>query len=274
MPQKRRLVDFLKKRHISERRACELVRVNRRSYRYRPRTPDETALIARIEELAAENPRYGYRRITVLLRREMGTINHKRVYRLWSQLRLGLPKSRRRKRRRKKPGLISSMTDRPGQVWSYDFLFDYMSRGRRIKLLTVVDEFTRECLAIRVGTSIRARQVMDTLERLFAEHGPPEHIGSDNGPEFLAYTLQDWLYDRKVTTLHIQPGKPWQNGLVESFHSRLRDECLNLEYFSSVREAQVICEKWRRQYNYFRPHSSLGDRSPAEFKAAWKEQAA
>lgn len=196
-------------------------------------------LAARISELSLENPRCGYRRITVLLNREMGPVNHKCVHRLWKQRGLCLPKRRRRRIRRRKPGLLTSQTSRPGECWTYDFMFDWAANGRKLKILTVVDEFTGECLAIRVDTSIRATRVIDVVAGLITEHGTPEHIRSNNGSEFIAYRLQDWLYDYGVETIHVEPGQPWQNGLGESFHGRLRDECLNLEYFRSVREAQV-----------------------------------
>lgn len=154
----------------------------------------------------------------------------------------------------------------PNSVWAYDFVFDACANGQKLKCLTVVDEYTRECLAIDVGSSIRSERVIEVLARLVSAHGAPRHLRSDNGPEFVAYAVKDWLREEGIETAHIVPGKPWQNGLNESFNGKLRDECLDIEWFPNRREAVVVIEGWRKHYNDRRPHSSLGYRSPMEFK--------
>ena len=197
-------------------------------------------------------------------------MNPKRVYRLWRAAGLSLP-ARRPKRPRPGCDPIPCQATHPGHVWTYDFIHDACFGGRKLKLLTVTDEFTRESLAIATRTSLPSAQVLSVLERLVAEHGTPEFIRSDNGPEFIAHRVQRWLAGAGITTRYIAPGAPWQNAFAESFHGKFRDECLNMETFANLAEAQVIIEAWRQYYNQERPHSSLGYQTPLEFKAAWEE---
>lgn len=257
-------------RGVSERLACRTIGLGRTSYRYRGQPPDEEAerLRALVVALARRHPRYGYRRIAALLRRQGEAVNHKWVWRVWREEGLAVPRRRPRKRR---AGTAPAPPTRPptrashrGHVWSYDFLFDATERGQPLKLLVVLDEYTRECHRIRVGRRLDSEAVIDTLAALFAEHGPPEHLRSDNGGEFIAATLQAWLGASGARTVYIAPGHPWENGYAESFNGKLRDECLNEEVFWGVEHAQVIVEAWRRQYNEERPHSALGYRTPAE----------
>jgi transposase InsO family protein len=204
-----------------------------------------------------------------LLRRDQLKVNHKRVHRLWKQLGLQCPVRRKRKRSQH-PGGVPQEATHPNHVWTYDFVFDTTSDGRALKFLTLIDEFTRECLAIKVGRRLPAKAVIEALEQVFAERGVPEYLRSDNGPEFVARAVQSWLKERQVKTRYIEPGSPWQNAYGESFNGRFRDECLNMEVFYSLAEAATIVEMWRQSYNQERPHSSLGYRTPAEFAASWR----
>jgi transposase InsO family protein len=226
---------------------------------------DEEALRAPIITLAARYGRYGYRRITALLRRDGWQVNHKRVERIWCQEGLKVPQ-KQPKRGRLWLNDGSCVRLRPTHrhhVWSYDFVADRTQDGRTIKILTVIDEYTRQSLAIVVARKINSDEVLDCLTALFIKHGPPEHIRSDNGPEFTAKAVRSWLRRMGVKTLFIEPGSPWENGYNESFNGKLRDEVLNREIFYTLREAQVIIEGWRQEYNIFRPHSSLGYCPPA-----------
>jgi putative transposase len=269
---RRDAVALLRQQGVSERRACELLRIGRSSLRYRPRGDDDKAVRQRLQDLARRYLRYGYRRARAVLRRAGWSINVKRVHRLWRELGLAVPQSHRRRRRRGgDQDSVPLRAERPGLVWTYDFLKDHCENGQSLRILTLVDEFTRECLAIEVGGSFGSRRVTAVLERVFAEHGPPEWLRSDNGPEFIAVALKEWLAERGSEPPYIDPGCPWQNPYGESFNGRLRDECLNLEIFATRREAAVILETWRRQYNTQRPHSSLGYRTPQEFRAGWSD---
>jgi transposase InsO family protein len=256
----------------SERKACVLLKVNRSAVRYRarPRTGDD-ALRERIRVLAHRRRRFGYRRIAVVLNRDEGMrVNVKRVHRLWKEEGLGL-KRRRPKRRFYGPkGAVVNRAQRPGHVWTYDFVEDRTARGGKLKLLCVVDEFTRQCHAIRVEKRMGSHQVIETLDWLFALHGRPEHMRSDNGPEFIAHAVQHWLAAHSSQTIYIRPGSPWQNAYIESFNDKLRNECLNMEVFANGREARQVIETWRRDYNEQRPHSSLGYLTPDEFTARWR----
>jgi putative transposase len=226
---------------------------------------DDKALRAAIITLAARYGRYGYRRITALLRRDGWQVNHKRVERIWRQEGLKVPQ-KQPKRGRLWLNDGSCVRLRPTHrhhVWSYDFVADRTQDGRAIKILTVIDEYTRKSLAIVVARKIKSDDVLHCLTDLFIKHGPPEHIRSDNGPEFTAKAVRRWLGRIGVKTLFIEPGSPWENGYNESFNGKLRDEVLNREIFYTLREAQVIIEGWRQEYNTFRPHSSLGYRPPA-----------
>jgi len=226
---------------------------------------DETALTKAIIRLAEQYGRYGYRRITALLKAEGWMVNVKRVYRIWRREGLKVP-MKQPKRSRLWLADGSCVRLRPthrGHVWSYDFVQDCTHDGKVYRMLCVIDEHTRQCLAIRVERKLNAQVVLEVLAELFVEHGPPEHIRSDNGPEFIATALRDWLGRLGVKTLYIAPGSPWENGYCESFNSKLRDEFLNREILFTLREAQVLIEWWRRHYNAIRPHSSLGYRPPA-----------
>jgi putative transposase len=256
---------------ISERRACRALGVPRSSQRYVGTERErEEELLLRVRALAREHPRYGYRRIRALLVREGWSINLKRVHRLWRREGLKVPQIQRKRRRlgSSENGCIRHRAERPNHVWSYDFVMDQTAEGRRLKLLPVVDEFTRECLTIEVERSLVAEDVISTLEYLFEVRGVPEHIRSDNGPEFIAEAVKSWLAHRGSKTLYIEPGSPWENAYSETFNSRLRDELLDREVFETLKEAKVILEDHRLEYNHRRPHSSLGYRTPAEFAAA------
>ncbi len=225
---------------------------------------DEDELRQSISRLALQYGRYGYRRITALLRMEGWHVNHKRVERIWREEGLKVP-AKQRKRSRLYLNDGSCIRLRPcwnNHVWSYDFVTDKLSTGKVIRMLTVIDEYSRKCLAIDVRRRFQSDDVLEVLSRLFITEGMPDYIRSDNGSEFTARTLQDWLKQLKVKTAFIEPGSPWENGYNESFNGRLRDECLNGEVFHTLKEAQVIIGDWRYHYNYIRPHSSLGYKPP------------
>ena len=252
--------------HLSERRACRILVQPRSTQRYPRLVPDDEArLTARIVELASQYGRYGYRRITALLRAEGWRVNHKRVERLWRQEGLKVPqKQPKRKRLWCNDG--SCVRLRPthrNHVWSYDFVMTRTEDGRPVKLLTMIDEYTRECLSIDVARRIRSDDVLHRLAFHCVRRGCPDYIRSDNGPEFTAVAVRTWLARVGVQTLFIEPGSPWENGYCESFNGKLRDECLNRELFTTLLEAHVVIEQWRREYNTIRPHSALGYRPPA-----------
>jgi putative transposase len=217
---------------------------------------------AALEEIAGRNRGYGHRFAWAFLRRRGQRVNRKRVRRVWRALGLSV---RRRKRRKIRTGIPRVLAPTgPNQVWAYDFVHDACGNGQKLKALTVVDEWTRECMAIEVGSSLKAERVIAVLERLFKRYGAPAVLRSDNGPEFIASALKIWLEMNHSDTATIEPGKPWQNGSVESFNGTFRSECLNREWFSNLREAKILIEQWRWEYNTQRPHSSLGYRTPAE----------
>ncbi len=252
-------------RGISRRQACRMLGVSRSLLAYTPKQPEkDKALIEPIKQLSEQYPRFGYRRIGAILawqRKE--PINAKRVYRIWKMLNLQLPKRRPKKKR---PGgdLITPVSVRANHVWSYDFVSDRTADGRKLKILAVVDEYTRECLALEVASSIRSSHVIETLSRLMSLYGKPAFIRSDNGPEFTAKAVIKWLTSHRIGPAFIEPGSPWQNGYIESFNGKFRDECLSREWFASKKEAQVIIEQWRHHYNHERPHSALGYRPPSQ----------
>jgi putative transposase len=251
---------------LSERRACRLVGVGRSTLRYRGRgRTDEGQLRRRLLELAAERPRFGYRRLHALLRREGVVVNHKRVERLYRAE--GLAVRRRTRKRVARDGRgRAALPGRPNQQWGVDFVSDALAWGRRIRLFTVVDVFTREALAIEVDTSLPGARVVQVLERLAGERGAPVEIVLDNGPELAGKALDQWAYERGVRLRFIEPGKPVQNAFVESFHGRLRDACLDRHWFLGLADARHTVEDWRRDYNRARPHSALGYRAPEEFR--------
>jgi putative transposase len=262
---RREAVSFLVKRELSQRRACELLGVSRRWLGYQARRTNDPVL-PRLKELAARHPRYGYRRLHVMLRREGVKVNVKRVRRLC--VLHGLKLSRRRLRKRRGVGTgVPCRAEYPNHVWAYDFVHDACQDGRKLKILTVADEFTRQCLAIEVEHRMPAGSVCRVLLRLFADHGTPAFVRSDNGPEFIAKALVKMLSERGVACRHIDPGSPWQNGLNERFNGSLRDECLNLETFAHRDQARAVCRLYKRHYNEQRPHSALGYLTPDEFAA-------
>lgn len=251
---------------ISERRACRVLNQPRSTQRRRPRTADdEAALTADIIALAKQYGRYGYRRITALLRTAGWVVNKKRVERIWRREGLKVPaKQPKRGRLWLTDGsCIRLRPERPNHVWAYDFVEDRTHDGRKYRMLNIVDEFTREALAIRIDRRLRSTDVIDTLADLFILRGIPGHIRSDNGSEFIATAVKDWIAAVGAKTAYIERGSPWENGYIESFNGKLRDELLNGEIFYSLREAQIVIEQWRRHYNTIRPHSSLGYRPPA-----------
>jgi putative transposase len=233
-----------------------------------PSRPDHNAeLRTTLEELAQQHRRYGYRRMYRLLRRRGRVVNKKRVQRLWQQAKLQVKRVQRKRRR--PSHLQPQQATHPYHVWTYDFVKDRCLDGRPLRILTVMDEFTREGLAIEVRSKFPARQVVVVLARLFKQHQPPAYLRSDNGPEFVALAVRGWLYQQQVQTLYIDPGCPWQNGYEERFNGTVRDECLNSRAFMSVTEAQVVCAAYLREYNEERPHSSLGYQTPLEYKRDW-----
>ena len=253
-------------RGVSERLACRTVGLGRASYHYQEQAAgaEEQRRRALVVALARQHPRYGYRRITALLRRQGHAVNQKWGWRVWREEGLAVPRRRPRKRRAGTAVPLPTRAIRRGHGWTYDFLFDATERGQALKLLVVLDEYTRECHRIRVGQRLDSDAVIDTLAALFEEHGPPQYLRSDTGGEFIAAQLQAWLGECGIATAYIAPGHPWENGYAESFNGKLRDECLNEEVFWGEQHAQVIVERWRRQYNEERPHSALGYRTPAE----------
>lgn len=253
-------------RQYCQRRACRLVGLSRSSARYVHKcAPDEAVLAAAIVDQAHQRPSYGYRRVTVMLKRTGWTVNHKRVHRLWQAAGLQLPRRKVFKRRVGQASEPLKRAEHPNHVWTYDFMSATTERGGKLRILNVLDEYTRECLAMLVAPSIGSRKVIDVLDWLFLTRGAPGHLRSDNGPEFIAYAIQDWLTERRCQTLYITPGSPWENPFIESFNGHFRTECLDRYLFANGREAQVIIEDWRLDYNRDRPHSSLGYLTPAEF---------
>ncbi len=246
----------------------------RSSQRYEGRKAHrDRALVERMIELSRANPRYGYRRVWAMLRREGWRVNKKRVHRLWRKEGLKVPDKQRKRRRLAKlegtseNGCTRRRAERRNHVWSYDFAMDETEDGRRLKMMPIVDEYTRECLSINVERSITADDIVATLASLFRRRGEPEFIRSDNGPEFIAKAIKRWLEVSGVGTLYIEPGSPWENAYSETFISRFSDELLKREVFADLLEAKVLVEDYRGHYNHHRPHSALGYRTPAEFAA-------
>ncbi len=256
---------------VSERWACRVVGQHRSTERYEPkRAEDDAALRAELRGFSAERPRWGYRRAHHRLRQEGWEVNRKRVQRLWREEGLRVPQ-RARKRRRLGDSTVPAKrlrAERPNQVWAFDFQFDQTADGRALKLLNVVDEFTREALLMLVERNIDADRVVSELERLVVERRAPEYLRCDNGPEMTAHALSDWCVLSGTGTAYIEPGSPWQNPYVESFHSRARDELLNVEELSCLAEARVVIGDWREDYNQRRPHSALGMQTPTAFAEA------
>ena len=255
---------------VSQRRACRALDQPRSTQRYRPRvSDDEAVLVARMHVLVRRHPRYGYRRIWALLRADGWSVNRKRVYRLWKRAGFKVPRKQRKKRRfgSSAGGCVRRSAACKDDVWAWDFIHDRDAAGRPLKWLSLVDEFTRECLLLEVARSITAADVVALVSEVMAIRGVPRHIRSDNGPEFIARALREFLDAAGVQTLYIEPGSPWENGYAESFHSRLRDELLDAEVFDGLRDAKGLASSWKNEYNHRRPHSSLGYRTPAAFAA-------
>jgi putative transposase len=263
---RRRQVAYLRESGVSVRRACALMSVARSALHYQSQLVRRDApAVAVMHELAAQYPRYGYRRIQVFLARRGHVMSADRAHRLWRLHELQVPRKRPRRR-------VATGRPRPlpatgaGQMWAYDFVFDACANGQQLKCLTVIDEFTRECLAIDVAGSIRSGRVIETLAKLVSVHGVPRYLRSDNGPEFVSRAILRWLTTENIDTALIDPGKPWQNGMNESFNGKFRDECLSMQWFKNRIDAKIMIEDFRRGYNEIRPHSSLGQLTPAEFK--------
>jgi len=261
---RRRLLKMAKDRGLSARAACRQLGFSRRVPGYELRQAAKDAgTIQQMIDAPQRFPRFGYRRMAIWLR-----VGETRTRRLWRSLGLQLPKRRPRRRRSgsdiRLPGAVT-----PNSVWTYDFVFDRLASGTPLKILCVLDEHTRECLAIEVGRWMRSQDVILTLSRLMRIYGKPQFIRSDNGAEFTAKAVMRWLRDQNVGPAYIAPGRPWQNGFVESFNGKLRDECLNREWFRDIREARVLIERWRQFYNHERPHSALNYRTPAEARQQW-----
>lgn len=254
---------------VSINKACKIIDFEKSSYYYNSKSkPSDEKVKERMKELADKYRRYGSPRIHVLLKRENLVVNHKRTERIYQELKLSL-KVRKKKKRASFTRLELDQATRPNQRWSMDFVHDKLWNGRRFRMLNIIDQFTKECLAIEVDTSLNGQRVARVLDRIAAERGLPESIKVDNGPEFTAIVMDHWAFKRKVQLDFIRPGKPVENAFIESFNDKFRDECLNLNYFTSLSEAKDVIENWRLEYNDFRPHSSLNDLTPNEFAKNW-----
>jgi putative transposase len=264
-PARRRQVAYAQGRGVSLRRSCALLSVARSAFRYESKMALRDAPVAAsMRELSARYPRYGYRRIQVFLERQGMRMSTDRAYRIWRACKLQVPRKRPRRR-------VATHRPRPlpangvNQVWAYDFVFDACANGQGLKCLTVIDEFTRECLAIDVAASIRSARVIEVLAKLVSVRGAPRHLRSDNGSEFISRAILRWLSAAHIDTALIDPGKPWQNGANESFNGKFRDECLGMQWFKNRIDARILIEEWRQEFNAVRPHSSLDNLTPSEF---------
>jgi putative transposase len=263
---RRQQVAYVCQRGRSVRRACALLSVARSTLGYRSKVAQKDAPVLKaMRELSAQYPRYGYRRIQVFLERQGQVMSADRVHRIWRFGGLQVP--RKRPRRRVATGRPRPLpAARANHVWAYDFVFDACANGQQLKCLTVIDEFTRECLAIDVAGSIRSGRVIEVLSKLVSVHGAPAYLRSDNGSEFVSRAVLRWLNESNISTACIDPGKPWQNGSNESFNGKFRDECLSMQWFKNRIDAKILIEEFRRQFNEVRPHSSLSQLTPVQFK--------
>ncbi len=255
---------------VSERRACKLLGVDRSTYRYEPRPDHNTDLREKLVTLARQKPRYGYRRLHVLLERRGQKASVMRLYRLYREE--GLAVRRLKRKRLSRPEAKPPLHVRSNQEWALDFVADTLGTGRGIRVLAVVDAFTRECLGLEVDTSLSSRRVTRTLDRIIEARGTPESLRCDNGPELASRHIIGWCEEKKINLVHIQPGKPMQNGHVESFNGRFRDECLNASWFRTLADAREKISSWRDEYNGERPHSSLDYRTPVSLPGSWNPQ--
>lgn len=259
---------LLEQRGYSQRSASRLVGMCRSSARYVAKPAAEEWVLAQaVWEEAHKHPSYGYRRVAVILRRAGWTVNVKRIHRLWRKAGLQVPRRKAIKRRAGQPCEGLKRAEYPNQVWTYDFMSACTERGNKVRILNIVDEYTRECLMMLVAPSIAAKKVIQALDWLFLTRGAPAHLRSDNGPEFIAYTIQDWLKQHQCQTIYITPGSPWENPFIESFNGHFRSELLDRVLFVNGHEAKQLIEQWRLEYNHERPHSSLGYLTPAAFAA-------
>lgn len=250
---------------LSERRACKLIGVDRSSYRYEPKPDPDSVARQELIALARQKPRLGYRRLGIYLERRGYPLSPRKLYRLYREEHLAVRRLKRKRLQREKRPLVE--LQRANQEWSLDFVSDGLETGRGLRALTIIDNYTRECLAIETDSCLSSRRVTRVLEWIVQQRGKPEGIRSDNGPEFTSRHYLGWCADRTIQTLHIEPGKPMQNGYIESFNGRFRDECLNATSFATMADAKVKIERWRVEYNTERPHSSLGYKTPKEFAA-------
>lgn len=264
---KRQVVEYLVEAHqMSQRRACHLSGMARSTARYRRREASgEKELQAAVQDYAQRYPQHGYRHITALMRRDGYAVNHKHIERLWRAEGLQLPRRKTVRRRLDEPGEVQKRAESVNQVWSYDFTQDRTERGQLVRVLAVLDEFTRECLILLAARSFPATQVVTVLKWLFATRAVPDHLRSDNGPEFIALSVKDWLTSCSCRTLYIEPGHPWENPFIERFFGTLKAECLNRYTFDTLADAQHLLDQWQIDYNQHRPHSSLDYLTPAEF---------
>ena len=253
---------------MSERRACGLLGVWRSSCRYEKKPDRNEELRQQLVKLAQERPRFGYRRLGVLLAREGQRVNHKRLFRVYREAGLSVKRTRRKKLVR--AGLTQPVLTAPNDEWSLDFLCDAVANGRVVRVLSIVDNFTRECLALETDTSFASQRVTRVLDDIIAQRGVPKALRLDNGPELTSRHFLAWCVERKIAMNHIQPGKPMQNGHIESFNGRFRDECLNANWFRNLFDARQKVSIWRADYNRARPHSALNYRTPEEFAAHWQ----
>jgi putative transposase len=266
---RRQLAEWAAEVHqLSQRRVAGLIPVNRATLRYQHHRDPQEALRVRLRELAGSRVRYGYRRLTVLLKREGWPVNAKRIYRLYTEEGL-IVRTPKRKQRAQRQRIAQGLAARPNQRWSMDFVAQRLADGRWVRVLTVVDQFTRECLTLFADTSLNGERVAMALDKVVSRRGTPQSITVDNGTEFSSKAMDLWAYTNGVHLDFIRPGRPVENGHIESFNGRLRDECLNVEVFFTLADAREKLEHWRRDYNHQRPHSALADRTPAEFAAVW-----
>lgn len=262
----------MKSEGLSERRSCKLTGLNRATCRYKPTAKDDGCVRERMRILAVQRPRFGAPRLTVLLRQEFGAVNHKRVERIYREESLQLPRKRGKKRGVSNRANILIVPGEPNERWSMDFMSDSLCDGRRFRILTIVDDFTRECVATLVGSGITGERVIRTLEWLKETRGLPGMLVTDNGPEFTSRAMLTWSKPAGVKLHFIDPGRPVQNAFIESFNGKLRDECLNQHWFVSLEEARRIIKLWRIDYNTTRPHSSLGYMTPEAFRLSFEQK--